>query len=42
VTDVKVARVQRTKNKTNIITIIVPKKLAMVIRNIRVEDEQNG
>jgi Fe-S-cluster-containing hydrogenase component 2 len=42
VTDVKVARVQRTKNKTNIITIIVPKELAMVIRNIRVEDEQNG
>lgn len=42
VADVKVAKVQRTKNKTNIITIIVPKDLAMVIRNIKVEDEQNG
>ena len=42
VADVKVEKVQRTKNKTNIITIIVPKDLAMVIRNIKVEDEQNG
>lgn len=42
VADVKVEKVQRIKNKTNIITIIVPKDLAMVIRNIKVEDVQNG
>ncbi len=39
--DVKVAKVFKTKNKTNVITIIVPKDLAMVIRNIKVEEE-NG
>jgi len=39
VTDVKVERVQKTKNKTNIITIIIPKEFAMVIRNIKLEDE---
>jgi len=39
VADVQVAKVLRIKNKTNIITIIVPKELAMVIRNIRVEDQ---
>lgn len=42
IADVKVVRVQKTKNKTNMITIIVPKDLAMVIRNIKVEGEQNG
>ncbi len=40
--DVKVNKVLRTKNKTNIISIIVPKELALVIRNIKVEDQQNG
>lgn len=39
--DVKVAKVFKTKNKTNVITIIVPKDLAMIIRNIKVEEE-NG
>lgn len=38
VADVKVDRVLTTKNKTNVITIIVPRDLAMVIRNIRVEE----
>lgn len=39
---VKVENVLKTKNKTNIITIVVPKDLAMVIRNIQVEEESNG
>lgn len=41
VADVRVKKVLNTKNKTRVITIIVPRDLAMVIRNIRVE-EQNG
>jgi Fe-S-cluster-containing hydrogenase component 2 len=40
--DAKVDRVLKTKNKTNVISIIVPKELAMVIRNIKVEEQQNG
>jgi len=39
VADVKVKKVQKIKNKTNIVTIIAPRNLAMVIRNIKVEDE---
>ncbi len=39
--DVKVTKVLKTRNKTNVITILVPKDLAMVIRNIKVEEE-NG
>ena len=34
---VRVLKVLKMKNKTNIISIIVPKKFAMVIRNISVE-----
>jgi ferredoxin len=39
---VKVTRVQSTKNKTYIISILVPKELALQIRNIKVEEHQNG
>lgn len=42
VAQVKVSRVQRTKNKTSIISILVPKELALLIRNIKVEEQQNG
>jgi len=42
IADVRVDKVVRTKNKTSIITIIVPRELAMVIRSIKVEDQQNG
>jgi len=31
-------KVLKNKNKTNVVSILVPKELAMVIRNIRVED----
>lgn len=39
---VKVTRIQSTKNKTHIISILVPKELALLIRNIKVEEHQNG
>jgi Fe-S-cluster-containing hydrogenase component 2 len=42
VAEVKVFKVQKTKNKTSIVSIIVPKALALVIRNIKVEVKQNG
>ena len=42
VAQVKVSRVQSTKNKTSIISILVPKELALLIRNIKVEEHQNG
>ncbi len=42
VAQVKVSRVQSTKNKTSIISILVPKELALLIRNIKVEEQQNG
>jgi Fe-S-cluster-containing hydrogenase component 2 len=41
VADVKVVRVLKTKNMTNVVTISVPKDFAMVIRSIKVEKE-NG
>jgi len=34
-------RVQKIKNKTNIISISVPKNMAMKVRSIKVEDKQN-
>ncbi len=42
IANVRVAQVLTTKNKTNIITVIVPRELAMIIRSIRVEDNQDG
>jgi hypothetical protein len=42
VAQVKVSRVQSTKNKTSIISILVPKELALRIRNFKVEEHQNG
>lgn len=42
VAEVKVDKVTKTKNKTYLISIVVPKELALIIRNIRVEDKTNG
>jgi Fe-S-cluster-containing hydrogenase component 2 len=42
VADVKVIKVLKNKNKTNVVSILVPKDLAMVIRNISVEEIENG
>ena len=42
VANVRVKKVLKHKNKTNVISILVPKHLAMVIRNIKVEDKKNG
>ncbi len=42
VAEVKVDKVTKTKNKTYLISIIVPKELALIIRNIEVEDKTNG
>lgn len=42
VAEVKVAQVIRSKNKTNVISVTAPRDLAMVIRNIKVEDVVNG
>lgn len=42
VAEVKVDKVTKTKNKTYLISIAVPKELALIIRNIRVEDKANG
>ena len=42
VAEVKVEKVTKTKNKTYLISIIVPKELALIIRNIRVEEKTNG
>jgi len=42
VADVKVIKVLKNKNKTNVVSILVPKALVMVIRNIRVEEIENG
>ena len=39
---VKVEKVTKTKDKTYLISIIVPKELALIIRNIRVEEKTNG
>lgn len=36
-----VEKVIKTKNKTNIVSVIVPKSLSMEIRNIRVRDKNN-
>ncbi len=41
VSKAKVVRVQKIKNKTNIISISVPKNMAMKIRSIKVEDKKN-
>jgi len=37
----KVARVLKIKNKTNIISLEVPKSMAMKVRSIKVEDKNN-
>lgn len=42
VAEVKVDKVTKTRNKTYLISIVVPKELALIIRNIRVEDKTNG
>jgi len=39
---VKVIRVIKYKNKTNVISITVPKKKSMEIRSIEVEAKNNG
>ena len=36
-----VEKVAKTKNKTSIVSVIVPKSLSMEIRNIRVRDKNN-
>jgi len=41
VSKAKVVRVQKIKNKTNIISISVPKNMAMKVRSIKVEDKKN-
>ncbi|MBU1035076.1 4Fe-4S binding protein [bacterium] len=38
----KVVKVLKIKSKTNIISISVPKNMAMKIRSIRAEDKRNG
>ena len=38
----KVVKVVKIKSKTNIISISVPKNMAMKIRSIRAEDKRNG
>jgi len=38
---VKVVRVLKIKNKTNIISLEVPKNMAMKVRSIKVEDKNN-
>lgn len=38
---VKVVKVQKIKNKTNIVSIIVPKNLSRKIRSIKVEDKND-
>ena len=38
---VKVVRVLKIKNKTNIISLEVPKSMAMKVRSIKVEDKNN-
>lgn len=42
VTEVKVEKITKTKNKTYIISIIVPKELVLVIRNIKLGVAANG
>ena len=37
----KVAKVLKIKNKTNIISLTVPKSMAMKVRSIKVEDKNN-
>jgi len=38
---VKVVKVERRKNKTHIISIVVPKTMSMVVRSIKVEDKED-
>ena len=38
---VKVVRFQKIKNKTNVVSIVVPKKLSGKIRSIKVEDKND-
>ena len=38
---VKVIKVLKIKNKTNIISLEVPKSMAMKVRSIKVEDKTN-
>jgi len=38
---VKVVKVQKTKNKTNVVSIVVPKKLSRKIRSIKVEGKND-
>ena len=42
VAQTEVIKVQKTKQKTYIISIIVPKELALVVRNIKVKESLNG
>jgi Fe-S-cluster-containing hydrogenase component 2 len=42
IADVVVQKVTKTRNKTSIISIIIPKELAIIIRNIKVEDQADG
>ncbi|HOF03598.1 MAG TPA: 4Fe-4S binding protein [Atribacterota bacterium] len=42
VAEVKVEKILKTKHKTYVVSIIVPKELALVIRNIKVKENHNG
>lgn len=42
VAQTKVAKVQKTKQKTYIVSIIVPRELALVVRNIKAKENLNG
>jgi ferredoxin len=42
VAEVQVDKVFKTRNKTYLISIVVPKEMALIIRNIRVEDRIDG
>jgi len=42
VAEVQVDKVFKTRNKTYLISITVPKEMALIIRNIRVEDRIDG
>jgi len=37
----KVARFQKVKNKTNVVSIVIPKNISMKVRSVKVEDKNN-
>ena len=42
VAQVEVAKVQKTRQKTYIVSILVPQELALVVRNIKVKENPHG